>query len=95
MHSANVSVPVPDFAAPVLEPLPPHPNVRQWLAECVKLCQLEQGLEVNHDRFAAVQVMDADAMKREILTHEELFLKLAGELPKELIFQRKLLIARL
>jgi hypothetical protein len=34
-------------------------------------------------------------MKREILPHEELFLKLAGELPKELIFQRELLIARL
>jgi phosphoenolpyruvate carboxykinase (GTP) len=54
-----------------------------------------QGLEVSYDRFAAVQLMDADAMKREILTHEELFLKLAGELPKELIFQRELLIARL
>jgi hypothetical protein len=34
-------------------------------------------------------------MKRESLTHEELFLKLAGELPKELIFQREPLIARL
>ena len=33
--------------------------------------------------------------KREILTQEELFLKLAGDLPKELIFQRELLIARL
>ena len=39
--------------------------------------------------------MDADSMKRELLTHEELFLKMAGELPKELIFQRELLIARL
>ena len=25
-------------------------------------------------------------MKREVLTHEELFLKLAGDMPKELIF---------
>jgi phosphoenolpyruvate carboxykinase (GTP) len=54
-----------------------------------------QGLGVSHEQFAAVQAMDADSMKREILTHEELFLKLAGELPKELIFQRELLIARL
>ncbi len=42
-----------------------------------------------------MQAVDAEALKREILTHEELFLKLAGELPKELIFQRELLIARL
>ena len=35
------------------------------------------------------------SIKREILTQEELFLKLAGELPKEMIFQRELLIARL
>ena len=41
------------------------------------------------------QAIDIEAIKREILTHEELFLKLAGELPKELIFQRELLVARL
>jgi phosphoenolpyruvate carboxykinase (GTP) len=53
------------------------------------------GLEMNPEQFEAVQAIDADSMKREILTHEELFLKLAGELPKELIFQRELLVARL
>jgi phosphoenolpyruvate carboxykinase (GTP) len=53
------------------------------------------GLEITPEQFATVQAIDADSMKREILTHEELFLKLAGELPKELIFQRELLIARL
>jgi phosphoenolpyruvate carboxykinase (GTP) len=53
------------------------------------------GLDITPEQFAAVQDMDADALKRELLTHEELFLKLAGELPKELIFQRELLIARL
>jgi hypothetical protein len=30
-----------------------------------------------------------------MLSHEELFLKLAGDMPKELIFQRELLISRL
>jgi phosphoenolpyruvate carboxykinase (GTP) len=53
------------------------------------------GLDITPEQFAAVQAIDPDSMKREILTHEELFLKLAGELPKELIFQRELLIARL
>ncbi len=54
-----------------------------------------EGLDITPEQFAAVQAVDAEALKREILTHEELFLKLAGELPKELIFQRELLIARL
>jgi phosphoenolpyruvate carboxykinase (GTP) len=54
-----------------------------------------EGLDLGPERFAAAQATDADSIKREILTHEELFLKLAGELPKELIFQRELLIARL
>jgi phosphoenolpyruvate carboxykinase (GTP) len=53
------------------------------------------GLDITLEQFAKVQAIDADTLKREILTHEELFLKLAGELPKELIFQRELLIARL
>jgi phosphoenolpyruvate carboxykinase (GTP) len=54
-----------------------------------------EGLPQGADKFAAAQATDIDAIKREILTQEELFLKLAGELPKELIFQRELLIARL
>jgi phosphoenolpyruvate carboxykinase (GTP) len=54
-----------------------------------------EGLDISPEQFAAVQAIDTDSMKREILTHEELFLKLAGELPKELIFQRELLVARL
>jgi GTP-dependent phosphoenolpyruvate carboxykinase len=32
--------------------------------------------------------------KAEILSQEELFLKLAGDLPKEMVFQRELLISR-
>jgi phosphoenolpyruvate carboxykinase (GTP) len=54
-----------------------------------------EGLDINTEQVAEVQQVDIDSMKREILTHEELFLKLAGELPKELIFQRELLITRL
>jgi phosphoenolpyruvate carboxykinase (GTP) len=54
-----------------------------------------EGLDITTEQFEAVQAIDADSLKREILTQQELFLKLAGELPKELIFQRELLIARL
>jgi phosphoenolpyruvate carboxykinase (GTP) len=53
------------------------------------------GLDISAERFAQAQAIDVESIKREILTHEELFLKLAGEMPKELIFQRELLIARL
>jgi phosphoenolpyruvate carboxykinase (GTP) len=53
------------------------------------------GLGISPEQLEAVLELDPEALKREILTHEELFLKLAGELPKELIFQRELLVARL
>ncbi len=53
------------------------------------------GLEITPERFALAQEIDADSIKREFLQHGELFLKLAGDMPKELIFQRELLVARL
>jgi phosphoenolpyruvate carboxykinase (GTP) len=53
------------------------------------------GLDLGPEDFEAAQAIDVDSIKREIVTQEELFLKLAGEMPKELIFQRELLIARL
>jgi len=54
-----------------------------------------EGLNIGPAEFQKIQTIDVESIKREILTHEELFLKMAGELPKELIFQRELLIARL
>jgi phosphoenolpyruvate carboxykinase (GTP) len=42
-----------------------------------------------------LQAVDVAEFKAEILSQEELFLKLAGDLPKEFVFQRELLIARL
>ena len=53
------------------------------------------GLELDTQAFAAAQRVDAEALKAELLAEEELFLKLAGELPKEMIFMRELLISRL
>lgn len=54
-----------------------------------------EGLEISPEQFNALQSVDAEEFKAEILSQEELFLKLSGDLPKEFIFQRELLIARL
>jgi len=53
------------------------------------------GLDLDTEAFAAAQRVDAESLKAELLAEEELFLKLAGELPKEMIFMRELLISRL
>lgn len=54
-----------------------------------------EGLPNGPALFAAAQDVQIEALKRELLTQEELFMRLAGEVPKELIFQRELLITRL
>jgi phosphoenolpyruvate carboxykinase (GTP) len=46
-------------------------------------------------RLAKAQAIDLEDWRREVLLHDELFLKLYADLPKELIFQRELLVARL
>jgi phosphoenolpyruvate carboxykinase (GTP) len=53
------------------------------------------GLNFEPEHFAALQSIPHEEFKSEILGQEELFLKLAGDLPKEMIFQRELLISRL
>jgi phosphoenolpyruvate carboxykinase (GTP) len=45
--------------------------------------------------FEAIQGVTPDEVKTELMSQEELFLKLAGDLPKEMIFQRELLVSRL
>jgi phosphoenolpyruvate carboxykinase (GTP) len=47
------------------------------------------------EQFSKVQAIKADEWKQEIVSQEELFINLHATLPKELIFQRELLIARL
>ena len=42
-----------------------------------------------------IQAIDIDAWKREVISQDELFISLYDHLPKELIFQRELLISRL
>jgi phosphoenolpyruvate carboxykinase (GTP) len=53
------------------------------------------GLNISDADFDEMQQVDLEAFKAEIAGQEELFLKLAGDLPKEMIFQRELLISRL
>jgi phosphoenolpyruvate carboxykinase (GTP) len=47
------------------------------------------------ENLAKAQQMDVEEWRREIISQDELFLKLYSHLPKELIFQRELLVSRL
>jgi len=47
------------------------------------------------DRLEQAQSINYDDWRRELLSQDELFMKLYSHLPKELIFQRELLVARL
>ena len=54
------------------------------------------GLEgVGAKEFEELQSIDIDAWKREVISQDELFISMYDHLPKELIFQRELLISRL
>jgi phosphoenolpyruvate carboxykinase (GTP) len=54
-----------------------------------------EGLDVDRKELEELQSIDNKDVKSEVLSQEELFLKLAGDLPKEMLFQRELLISRL
>lgn len=54
-----------------------------------------EGLKGGPEQFTAAQAIDVPGVKRELIAQEELFLKLADELPKELIFEKELLASRL
>ena len=54
-----------------------------------------EGLDINTSEFRALERIDPTSFKAEILGQEELLLRLAGDLPKEMVFQRELLISRL
>ncbi|HMJ89125.1 MAG TPA: phosphoenolpyruvate carboxykinase domain-containing protein, partial [Candidatus Acidoferrum sp.] len=46
-------------------------------------------------RLAEAQTINYDEWRRELLSQDELFMKIYAHLPKEMIFQRELLVARL
>ena len=47
------------------------------------------------ERLAQPQAIYEEEWRRELVMQDELFMKLHARLPKELIFQRELLLARL
>jgi len=47
------------------------------------------------ERLAKAQTIDLDEWRRELLSQDELFIRIYPHLPKEMVFQRELLVARL
>jgi phosphoenolpyruvate carboxykinase (GTP) len=54
-----------------------------------------EGLDFGKNSFDELQRFDRDAWRKEVIEHEELFLGLHDHLPKEMIYERELLICRL
>ena len=53
------------------------------------------GLDYPRESFEALQEFDRSLWRAEVLGHEELFLDLRDRLPKEMLFERELLICRM
>jgi phosphoenolpyruvate carboxykinase (GTP) len=53
------------------------------------------GLGLAEDQFEELLCFDREAWRQEVIEHEELFIRLHDHLPKEMIFERELLICRL
>jgi phosphoenolpyruvate carboxykinase (GTP) len=53
------------------------------------------GLDYSKEKFNELQKFDRNEWKREVMNHEELFIKLHDHLPSELVYERELLICRL
>jgi phosphoenolpyruvate carboxykinase (GTP) len=54
-----------------------------------------KSLDFSEEKFNELQTIDRSAWKREVIDHEELFIELHDHLPKEMVYERELLICRL
>lgn len=54
-----------------------------------------KGLDFSPEKFEALQKFDREEWHREVIGHEELFIQLHDHLPKEMVYERELLICRL
>jgi phosphoenolpyruvate carboxykinase (GTP) len=54
-----------------------------------------KGMDFPKASFEALQKFDREAWKKEVMNHEELFIKLHDHLPPEMVYERELLICRL
>lgn len=61
--------------------------------EDMDMTEIPGGMTI--ERFEEVQKIDPEEWQRELILQDELFIKMYRDLPKELIFQRELLISRL
>lgn len=53
------------------------------------------GLDFSREEFNKIMSVDREAWKMEVLSHEELFMKLYDKLPKEFIWMRELILSSL
>ncbi|HMD40149.1 MAG TPA: phosphoenolpyruvate carboxykinase (GTP) [Candidatus Acidoferrum sp.] len=53
------------------------------------------GLHLSKEKFEELQKFDREAWCKEVIEHEELFIRLHDHLPKEMVYERELLICRL
>jgi len=54
-----------------------------------------KGMDLSKERFEELQKFDREAWRKEVIEHEELFIGLHDHLPKEMVYERELLICRL
>jgi phosphoenolpyruvate carboxykinase (GTP) len=54
-----------------------------------------KGMDLSKDKFEELQKFDREAWRKEVIEHEELFIGLHDHLPKEMVYERELLICRL
>ena len=54
-----------------------------------------RGMDFSRDQFRALMAVDRNGWQQEILSHEELFIKLYDRLPKEMLFLRELILSSL
>ncbi len=54
-----------------------------------------RGLDFSRENFQELMSVDREVWKREILLHDELFIKLYDRLPKEMLFIKELLLSGL
>ena len=66
-----------------------------WLPEYDDINMKGLETQVTRESFKEAMKIDTAEWHRELLMQDELFIKLYSQLPKEIIFQRELLIARL
>ena len=54
-----------------------------------------KGMDLSKQKFDELQKFDREAWRKEVIEHEELFIGLHDHLPKEMVYERELLICRL